>query len=100
MIVEVFANDEAGYRHWMQSHPQGFVLVSWNPPRPEYISVHRADCHCINPQKATHKIHWTQSYIKVCATSQEKLHDWVDTKWGSGVAFIHTCGHCRKAGRI
>jgi hypothetical protein len=49
---------------------------------------------------AKHKIHCKQSYVKVCATSQEKLHDWVDTKWGSGVAFIHTCGHCRKAGRI
>lgn len=94
-----FDNDESGYREWIKTHPLGFVLVSWNPPRPEYISIHRADCYTINPEKAKHKDNWTKSYIKVCGNTVEELTEWVEEKWKQN-AQIHLCGHCKKAGRL
>jgi hypothetical protein len=98
--MEVFADNESGYREWVQTNPFGFVLVSWNPPRPKYISLHRADCHCINPQKAPHRQNWTKAYIKVCADSSDELVRWAAGKWGSGVADIQPCRHCQRAGRV
>jgi hypothetical protein len=100
MAVEKFADDERGYRTWVTQHPRGYVLVSWNPPRPEYISVHRADCHCINPVKATRVKNWTHLYVKVCADTLPEIRDWADAAFGRDRHELQPCGHCKKAGRV
>jgi hypothetical protein len=96
----VFSNDDPGYVTWVQQHPRGYVLVSWNPPRPEYTTVHRADCHSINPAQATHVQNWTAGYVKVCAPSPEALEGWARTEFGAEYQGLHRCKHCERAGRL
>ena len=98
--MQMFDHDEEGYREWIKSHPIGFVLVSHNPPSSKYISVHRADCHTINPAKARHKENWTKSYIKLCADVEAELTQWATSQWGQQVAPLRPCGHCKRAGRV
>jgi hypothetical protein len=98
--MSYFVNNESGYREWIKAHPLGFVLVSWNPPRANYTTLHRADCHTINPEKATHKENWTQKYIKVCADDISDIEDWASKKWGEGNHTLNSCKHCQKAGRL
>ena len=95
-----FDNDETGYREWVKNYPEGFVLVSGNPPAPNYITIHRADCHTINPAMATHKDYWTIRYVKVCEDALDGLTEWATQKWGSGGYVFHRCKHCVNASRL
>lgn len=95
-----FIDDDAGYVAWVAEHPYGYVVTSWNPPRADYISLHRADCQCINPDKARHIDNWTQAYIKACGETIEELQNWAETRFGTGPHALAPCGHCRNAGRV
>jgi hypothetical protein len=95
-----FSHNDAGYVEWVRQHPQGYVVVSWNPPRSNYLSLHRADCHCIDPAQAHHVENWTHSYIKVCADTIEELQDWAANQFGEEHRSLTSCGHCRNAGRV
>lgn len=99
-MFEEFSNDDAGYVEWVRTHPRGYVVVSWNPPRAEYISLHRADCHCIDPAKATHIRNWTTSYVKICGETIPALEEWAVGQFGPTHQGLTPCGHCRKSGRL
>jgi hypothetical protein len=95
-----FSNDDQGYAAWVQQNPRGYVLVSWNPPRVDYTTVHRADCYSINPTQATHVQNWTAGYVKVCAPSPEALDQWARDVFGTAYQGLHHCKHCERAGRL
>lgn len=99
-MYHVFAEDDAGYIAWVKAHSDGFVVVSWNPPRPEYTSLHRADCHHINPEKARHVENWTHSYIKACGDTIEDLNAWAERTFGASNQGLYHCKHCERAGRL
>ena len=95
-----FVNDEAGYINWVSEHPMGYVLVSHNPPSSNYLTVHRADCCCINPAKAPHKVNWTKSYIKACGGSLAEVQQWVIARFGLNDLALPHCKHCVNGGRL
>lgn len=95
----IFADDEQGYRDWVTQNSLGFVMVSHNPPMPNYTTVHRADCYTINPAGRQDTENWTRQYVKVCAPTMASLEAWSVATWGEGVA-LHKCGHCTAQGRL
>ena len=95
-----FVNDELGYTNWVSEHPMGYVLVSHNPPNFNYLTTHRADCHCINPAKAPHKKNWTKNYIKACGDSLAELQQWASTRFGNWDLVLSPCKHCVNSGRL
>lgn len=55
----VFSDDERGYRDWVAQNPLGVVMVSHNPPKPNYTTVDRADCPTIYPAARPDTENWT-----------------------------------------
>lgn len=42
--MDVFGNDDEGYRNWLEAHPNGFVLNTNRSPTASYLMLHRANC--------------------------------------------------------
>ena len=68
VIIEFLDNDN-GYTAWLADHPDGYVLNCERPPRPSYLTLHRATCWTINRTSGTN---WTVNYQKVCADTSEE----------------------------
>lgn len=78
--MEIFEDDDDGYRDWIQSHQDGYVLNAERDTLDTYhMRLHRADCHTLVP---THERRWTCQYIKVCSTDVDEIIDWVCRKYG------------------
>lgn len=95
----VFAADEQGYRDWVAQNPLGFVMVSNSPPKPNYTTVHRADCYTINPSARPDVDYWTHQYVKICAGTLAEIQAWAEATWGAETK-LHLCGHCERSGRV
>jgi hypothetical protein len=52
VIIEFMDNDQ-GYVAWLADHPDGFVLNCERPPRPSYLTLHRATCWTISRASGT-----------------------------------------------
>ena len=47
-MCTLFHDDDAGYRQWISTHPDGFVLNSMNRPgRNVIVTIHSAACYTI-----------------------------------------------------
>jgi hypothetical protein len=71
--MEVFQDDDAGYRAWLWSNLNGFIVNAQRGSNPGEPILHRAACDTITP---TPDKEWTREYIKICSTSRHELDAW------------------------
>jgi hypothetical protein len=71
--MEVFQDDDAGYRAWLWSNLTGFIVNAQRGSNPGEPILHRATCDTITP---TPDKEWTREYIKICSTSGHELDAW------------------------
>ena len=74
-MVKKIENDDSGYLQWLNSNPKGFVVNSNQPPRPNYLMIHRATCRSITG-KPSNGEWWTKNYTKICSNDLKKLKIW------------------------
>jgi hypothetical protein len=85
--MEIFRNDDCGYRHWLYSNPGGYVVNAVAGAQPGEPVLHRALCDTISPIPDKK---WTGEYLKACSTERFELEQWVRA---SGAKLV-TCAHC------
>jgi hypothetical protein len=92
VAVEAFVDDDEGFVYWRDSHPEGFIVNADRCPRADYLVLHRATCPAMKLPNAS--LHWTRSYIKLCANDMHEL-----TRWGAqtveGFHGLSPCGLCK-----
>lgn len=71
--MQVFQDDDAGYRAWLWSNLSGFVVNAQRGSNPGEPILHRATCDTITP---TPDRDWTRDYIKVCSNDRYELDAW------------------------
>jgi hypothetical protein len=86
----VFDHDEDGYRRWLLTNPNGFVVNCGRPARASYIVLHRVSCTTINGVPARGDT-WTIAYRKVCSPARAELDGWARQEAGSSPS---PCGLC------
>lgn len=70
-----FKNDEAGYLHWVQANPDGYVVNVDEPNHvPQYPMVHRATHKLISSAKPGN--YTTAQYVKYCGGDLDALERW------------------------
>jgi hypothetical protein len=74
--MRTFQDDDAGYRKWLWSHLDGYVVNAQRGSNPGEPILHRATCDTITP---TPDREWTKDYIKVCSTDRYELDEWART---------------------
>ncbi len=84
-----FDNDEAGYLHWVDVNPNGFVI---NTPKvsgsfPDML--HRAICRHITTDQRTN--YTTTEFKKLCSLDKAELVDW-GTRQSKD---FRECKHCK-----
>ena len=73
--MEIFEKNEGGYRDWIESHQDGYVLNTDNGGRGSTdVKLHRATCRWIIPTDDGRQR--TVNYIKVCSTDESEVTDW------------------------
>lgn len=72
--MELFQDDDAGYRTWLYANMGGgYVVNALRGTNPGEPILHRAACETITP---TPDKTWTGEYIKVCSTDRFELESW------------------------
>jgi hypothetical protein len=84
--VEIFQDDDDGYRRWLTAHPHGFVLNCERAPRADYLKLHRARCRWTRPAGML-----TGAYIKICSDDTSRIAGWARARTGGTP---QPCGHC------
>ena len=83
--VTRFRDDDEGFRHWRDDHPDGFFLNTERNPGPGYLMLHRSSC----PHFTRSPLHWTKDYIKFCSPDRASLEAWARTM--GDVKYCRTC---------
>ena len=83
-----FIDDEAGYLHWVQTNPLGFVINT--PKHPSYFPdmLHRASCKSISTSKRTN--YTTTDFKKICSVDRQELLNWAVSQSTD----FRKCQHC------
>lgn len=71
--MQIFQDDDAGYRAWLWSNLNGFIVNAQRGSNPAEPILHRATCDTITP---TPDKDWTKDYIKICSTDRYELDSW------------------------
>jgi len=85
-----FRDDDEGYIHWLQEHPEGFVVNTYRRPSRNYLILHRTECPHISVRRDESR-RWTVDYIKVCAANVQDLQNWARDEVGGALARCRTC---------
>jgi hypothetical protein len=90
-----FVDDEHGYKKWLKSHPNGFVVNTTRSARPTYLMLHKASCPTttIRGPQTSEGAFTEHAYIKVCADTVEVLLAWTVAQGASG--FSKVCTKCK-----
>src|SRR5687767_7335011 len=99
MPPEIFHND-ADYRLWLETNPDGFVLNTRRIASPDYMMLHRASCPYISePSHESEPGGFTErQYIKVGAPDVATLQEWVAANGRPDGSFSNECSRCRPMG--
>lgn len=89
--MEIFEDNDRGYKRWIGRHPNGYVLNTERGRGNKYMRLHRATCRWIKP---TDDRQWTNQYIKVCSTDALEIIDWARRERGGEPEWCGTTG-CR-----
>jgi hypothetical protein len=92
--VKKFEPDDEKYLAWINDHPDGFILTSSKSLYPPHTVIHRASCDKIKTLKGNAKPggFTERNYIKVYATSEIILENWVSKMRIDG--FSRKCSTC------
>ena len=71
--MEIFHQDDAGYRVWVWANLAGYVVNAQRGSNPGEPILHRSTCDTITP---TPEKEWTVDYIKVCSNKLYELEEW------------------------
>ena len=96
--VATFVEDDAGYKHWLDANPHGFVLNVNAAPSADWI-LHCATCRTISGDPS-HGNTWTyRPWTKACADDSRVLEAWAQTQERDGLkgVFIRYCNVCYPA---
>jgi hypothetical protein len=87
---------DVAFTHWVDAHPDGFVLNTRASPAPTYMILHKASCSSISPdRKGIEAGAYTQrAYRKICADDVEELRSWVQRHGRSDGSFSGRCKMC------
>lgn len=80
--MEVFSNDDEGYRKWLAENPNGYVVNTYTNPSPDYMMLHRANCQ--NGILSHQHSNPTQDYKKWCSLERFELLEGVLEAAGGG----------------
>ena len=87
--VTHFDQDDEGYRDWIASHPEGYVVNSETTPRAGYLKLHSSTCRWVSDSSSAYT---TGSYSKTCAEAIELLDLWAENVTGGA---LDPCGVCK-----
>ena len=68
--MQVFQDDDVGYREWLWSNLNGYIVNAQRGSNPGEPILHKATCDTITP---TPDRAWTKDYIKICSTNRYEL---------------------------
>jgi hypothetical protein len=80
-MIQRFERDDDGYRDWLTTHPDGWVLNTYMHVTSEYFLLHRAACRTVNRPLSSGRT-WTHAYGKTCADLREELEEWASAVGG------------------
>jgi 4-hydroxy-3-methylbut-2-enyl diphosphate reductase IspH len=66
-----FRDDDAGYRRWLDEHPDGFVINTYAKPSARYLKLHCATCPSISRLQAGAKTFTEGEYSKITGGQRE-----------------------------
>jgi len=93
VAIELFRDDEAGFREWMTRHSSGYVV---NADRAlsdrEATRLHRASCFTLEPGSGGGELQ-TETYVKVRSWNPRELDEWAQGNLGFGLRNLR-CRHC------
>jgi hypothetical protein len=92
MRAREFRDDDNGYRTWLDTHTDGYVLNIARSHNPADARVHLATCTTINGQNPPGRPS-TGPYVKVCARQLAELELWA-TDHASALPSV--CGTCHR----
>jgi hypothetical protein len=87
--MQIFHNDDAGYRAWLAAHPDGFVLnVPLRYRTGNEVWLHRGSCRVI--ARPSPYLHHTRDALKVCSPDAGAI-----THWAVAQDYVVlSCGFC------
>lgn len=97
-MIRVFVDDDAGYMHWLERNPEGFVVNTYHSLDASYSCLHRATCSSISTYtaKARRKGGFTErQYAKVCSDKADDLRLWARDNGGPDGSISNFCSKCR-----
>jgi len=71
--MQTFEDDDAGYRKWLWSNLNGYVVNAQRGSNPGEPILHKATCDSITPTPDRER---TTQYIKVRLTDRHELDAW------------------------
>src|SRR3990167_772708 len=88
--MNVFVNDDYGYRAWLKSKPNGIVLNSDKAGnRSEYPMAHLASHGLLRSVEVSN--YTSGDYLKVCSNSFEELQGWSQINRGKEPTWCVEC---------
>ena len=92
----VFDHNDRDYFRWLNTNKLGYVINTTRGRDPDYMILHRSDCHTISEYTGTaSRGGFTErEYIKVCANRLEDLREWVKKNGRPDGSFSSECQFC------
>lgn len=90
MGIEIFIDDDDGYRDWLNRNPRGYVINIQRSLNPSDARLHTANCRDLIAQ-LERDVELTVSYIKVCGETRAEPEHWAADNVGQP---IKLCEHC------
>ena len=87
--MEVFRDDDEGYRRWIAAHPEGYVVNTYRTPTAGYLMLHRAACRVgILPWQHRNP---TRAYTKWCSLDRQELANHLQQVAGGSLSEASCC---------
>lgn len=93
MSIDLYVDDDDGYRGWLKRNPRGYVINIQRSFNPSDARLHDADCRDLIAQ-LQRDVQLAVSYVKVCGENRAELDQWAADNVGEP---IQLCGHCHGA---
>ena len=90
MGIDVYVDDDDGYRDWLNRNPRGYVINIQRSLNPSDARLHDATCRDLIAQ-LRRDVQLAVLYVKVCGEDRAELDQWAADSVGEPVQL---CGHC------
>jgi hypothetical protein len=97
--MEIFRDDDAGYRTWIYANPTGYVVNAERRPTPGYLVLHTAMCDTITPAPDQAWLGTASSSAPYAGSSSTNGRD----RWAGvlpSARFASRSGHCSASPHI